>query len=98
MKKVFKLKGNHPTLVKYNKLIEFADALGLHLEFDSGVCLLRDLALPNNIFKVEDIEGGDITGFPHPTETKITFEVDESTGKQETPTQVNDSDKDNENT
>ena len=71
--KQFRLKDNHPTKVKYDKLVELAEDLGISLSFTGDVCTLEDQDQPGVRFFVEDIETGLCGDFPHGSETKITF-------------------------
>jgi hypothetical protein len=67
------LKENHPTMIKLAKLCEYADKLGLSIEFTGyGVYFIQD---DGKDYRVEDIEPDHIvTHFPPSTEYKLTYE------------------------
>ncbi len=68
------LKENHPTMVKFNKLYDLAEELGIKISFSIGICIIQDRGIPH-LFEVRDVEDyHGITSFPHGMETKIVYE------------------------
>lgn len=74
MPKQFRLKENHSTFQKFDKLRDMAEEMGIHMSFQSGYCILTDMDKPNIRFYVEDVEGeGQVWSFPPTNETKIIY-------------------------
>lgn len=71
-----RLKANHGTYKKYQKLYDLATKLGISFTFEGGQCILTDENYPDKKFHIEDIEDGQMVfGFPHETEIKITTDA-----------------------
>jgi hypothetical protein len=66
---------NHPTRIKFQKLEEFANELGIGLSFNEGASTLQvhDEDYPGTVIMVEDLEGPDhgIYDFPGVFETAL---------------------------
>ncbi len=73
-----RLKDNHPTIIKLNKLTDLAEKLGLCISFYNHRCLLEDRDRDKNLpsLYIEDIEGGfsNVNSFPNEMEYKVTYE------------------------
>lgn len=68
-----RLKPNHGTYKKYQKLYDTATKLGISLHFEGDQCVLMDENYPDKRFFIEDIEPSQsVMSFPHETEIKIT--------------------------
>ena len=77
MAKQFKLKDNHPTMIKLNKLFELADELGVSISFYGHRAVVNDIDRSNNdpILYLEDIEdtNNNMAEFPPATEFKVVY-------------------------
>ena len=77
MAKQFKLKDNHPTMIKLNKLFELADELGISISFYGHRAVVNDIDRSNNdpILYLEDIEdtNNNMAEFPPATEFKVVY-------------------------
>jgi len=73
----FRLKADHPTLIKFEKLADLADELGLVISIDGGQMVIYDRDKPYS-FNVRDIEQTSweksFTSFPPCTEYFIKYE------------------------
>jgi hypothetical protein len=78
-------KDNHPTMVKFDKICQLADELGIHLSFDGRSTTIedRDNKTPTYVF-LEDIETDDcVNDFPPSLEFKMVRENPEFRAEQE---------------
>lgn len=73
-----RLKAEHPTLVKFQKLADLADELGLVISIDGGQMVIYDRDKPYVVFNVKDIEQTSweksFISFPPSTEFFIKYE------------------------
>ena len=71
-----RLKDNHPTLKKFEKLCSLAEELGLSINVDSQQIILHDLDQPKIAFLVKDIEdwAALVCAIPPTTEYYIRYE------------------------
>ena len=77
MAKQFKLKDNHPTMIKLNKLFELADELGISISFYGHRAVVNDIDRSDDdpILYLEDIEdtNNNMAEFPPATEFKVVY-------------------------
>jgi len=79
--KTYRLKENHSTMQKLDKLCELAAEMGISIQFSSGsgIAIVTDFSL-NQEFELYDVdEPGygmerSFTSFPFPTEYKLVYE------------------------
>lgn len=59
--KKFRLKNNHPTMIKLEKLFNFATELGIGIEFGPGYTIVRDFDQDTNHahFHLKEIDSND---------------------------------------
>ena len=70
----YKLKENHPAMIAFNKLCQYADDLGVKIEFVDNHVLYH---YENMVYELVDIEPNHaIDEFPPVMEFHITFEKD----------------------
>lgn len=87
-KKVYpylKLKDNHPTMVKLNKLYELAEELGISISFSSMRTIVQDRDRDSNLppLYLEDLENGEsIQEWPPVFEYKVIYDNPEHLAKE----------------
>ena len=68
----YRLKDNHTTLIKLRKVEDFMSKLGVEIQYDGyGRFSFID---KGESYEIKDIEGEDISSFPHLFETKLTYD------------------------
>lgn len=77
MSKQYKLKDNHPTMIKLSKLFELAEDLNISISFTGHRAIVEDFDRPKDapVLYLEDIESdsNDIGCFPPATEYKVVY-------------------------
>ncbi len=79
MSRRLKLRDHHPTVIKLDKLMTYADTLGINITFRGMNTIVTDKDQPKKEFFLVDIEdtgdfGGFVHEFPYPTEWKLIIE------------------------
>ena len=84
--KLLKLKDNHPTMAKFNKLCEYADELGIGIEWSGQTVIVHDSNRDSNLPPIflKDIEDGSwVSCFPPTTEFKLIYDNPEYLAQKE---------------
>ncbi len=72
----YKLKDNHPTMIKIQQLNDKVEELGLSIDFRYGKSVVvEDTDFPDLYFSLEDLEGGNVLGLPLIFEYNLFLEV-----------------------
>lgn len=74
--KILKLKNNHPTMIKFNKLCDFAEELGLSLDLGGNFIILEDRDRDDNLpmLELHDLENDTCPSIPPTMEFKIIYD------------------------
>lgn len=80
-----RLKDNHPTSIKVQKLYDFCEELGISIRFDDGVVIIRDRDRDVNLPSVllQDLEFGRVYSFPPTFEYKLIYNNPEYLAQRE---------------